>query len=217
MTCGLQRVLALSAVVLAIILLPSCGNKEQLVSITVTPSEATFLGLGAQVQLTATGNFIYPSGTKDLTSVVSWSTDSPTVMTVSKTGLVTGINVCGSGNAIATAFSNPANPSAGSAIRGSAHITIQFEGGGGCPVTLDVLVSGNGRVTSAPGGIDCGISTFACSAIFPAGTPVTLTAAPNPGATFASWVGCDSTSTTNGVNTCTVALSADRQVSGTFN
>ncbi|MBX3605942.1 MAG: hypothetical protein KF788_11740 [Piscinibacter sp.] len=43
---------------------------------------------------------------------------------------------------------------------------------------LTVQVSGNGRVTSAPAGIDCG---SACSTSFAAGTSVTLVAAPDIG------------------------------------
>ena len=77
--------------------------------------------------------------------------------------------------------------------------------------TLTVVKSGggSGRVTSAPAGIDCGSD---CSAGFPHGTDVTLTAAPSSGSTFAGWEGegC------SGTGTCMVAMDRVREVTATF-
>ena len=53
-------------------------------------------------------------------------------------------------------------------------------------VTVTLAGGGAGTVTSAPGGIDCGSD---CSELFAAGTPVTLTATPDPGSVFDGFSG----------------------------
>ncbi|GAC1537654.1 MAG: hypothetical protein NVS2B9_04010 [Myxococcales bacterium] len=75
---------------------------------------------------------------------------------------------------------------------------------------LDVASSGNGkgRVSSNPGGIDCGT---ACSSSFPKGTAVSLTATPEPGSKFAGWGGACS-----GSDGCTVTISGDSAATATF-
>jgi hypothetical protein len=199
------RALALGVVALASLFSLSCGNKQELVSLTVQPDKVTFLGIGATAQLTALGNYIHPPATEDITNLVTWSTDSPTEVTV-KNGLVTAINVCGGGNVIATSGS-PGN----SVVRGSANVVIEFEGGSGCPVSLGVSVTGTGFVTSQPGGINCGA---VCSALFPAGTSVTLSGSPVSPATSVIWGGCDSIQSTT--NTCIVVMNTARAVTATF-
>jgi hypothetical protein len=88
-------------------------------------------------------------------------------------------------------------------------------GGGGTPppasgtFTLSVSTSGSGAVTSSTGGINCGT---ACSAVLPAGTSVTLTAAPAPGQRLQAWGGACSGSAA----TCTVTMDVARSVSATF-
>jgi len=52
--------------------------------------------------------------------------------------------------------------------------------------TLTVTTTGSGRVTSSPGGIDCGAD---CVELYADGTMVTLTAAPDPGFRFDGWSG----------------------------
>ena len=89
------------------------------------------------------------------------------------------------------------------------------------PVSLTIVPStfllsvmkqgtGAGTVTSNVGSISCGAT---CSASYNNGTSVTLTAVASVGSTFASWIGCDSTSG----STCTVAMNSDRTVTTTFN
>jgi hypothetical protein len=68
--------------------------------------------------------------------------------------------------------------------------------------------TGSGTVTSSSAGIDCGAT---CSASFPSGTMVTLTATPDAGSVFTGWSG-DCT----GVGPCTVTMDQDRAVTGTF-
>jgi photosystem II stability/assembly factor-like uncharacterized protein len=78
--------------------------------------------------------------------------------------------------------------------------------------TLTVFKSGTGSgpVTSSPSGITCGST---CSASYPSGTSVTLTATPNSGSVFAGWSGaCSGTSAT-----CVVNVNAAKNVTATFN
>jgi uncharacterized delta-60 repeat protein len=67
--------------------------------------------------------------------------------------------------------------------------------------------TGSGTVTSAPAGIDCGGT---CSAVFPYGTIVTLTATPTPGSVFTGWSGdpdcADGTVTLNDDRSCTATF-----------
>jgi hypothetical protein len=57
---------------------------------------------------------------------------------------------------------------------------------GVCVVSVALAGAGSGTVTSAPAGIACPPT---CSAAFPAGGAVTLTAAPAAGSVFAGWAG----------------------------
>jgi Pro-kumamolisin, activation domain/Divergent InlB B-repeat domain len=74
--------------------------------------------------------------------------------------------------------------------------------------TLSVNVSGNGAVTSSPAGISC---PSTCSAIFNAGTQVTLTATPGGGEIFGGWSGA-----CTGSGGCTVAMNSATGVSASF-
>ncbi|MBI3900024.1 MAG: hypothetical protein HY308_17285 [Gammaproteobacteria bacterium] len=75
--------------------------------------------------------------------------------------------------------------------------------------TLTLTKSGSGGVTSAPAGIDCGSD---CSESYASGAVVTLTAAPAADSIFSGWGGDCSGSNL----TCTVTLSAARNVSASF-
>ena len=79
------------------------------------------------------------------------------------------------------------------------------------PVTLTVVRAGlgNGSVTSSPAGIACGTS---CSASFPSGGTVALTATPTGGAVFVGWSGGGC----SGTGTCTVAPTSATTVTATF-
>jgi hypothetical protein len=68
--------------------------------------------------------------------------------------------------------------------------------------------SGNGTVSSNPAGISCGSD---CSQSYSAGTPVTLSATPAPGSSFAGWGGACS-----GSGPCTVTMDANRSVQAAF-
>jgi hypothetical protein len=73
---------------------------------------------------------------------------------------------------------------------------------------LAVTVSGSGKVTSQPGGIDCGAT---CTAPFATDSTVTLTATPTPGWSFAGWTGACA-----GTGPCPVTMSDPRAVTATF-
>ncbi|HEY3275921.1 MAG TPA: hypothetical protein VGJ94_04820 [Syntrophorhabdaceae bacterium] len=68
------------------------------------------------------------------------------------------------------------------------YLVCQFQGATPCNRTLTVTATGNGAVTSTPGGIACGAT---CAGTFVLGTPVTLTATATPGSgySFSNWTG----------------------------
>ena len=90
----------LGAMVLIGLVIPltSCNNSPSLTSITVSPNVMNFGGAGLTTQLTATGSYTHPGHpaiTKDITTLVNWSSSTPECVTVSSTGLITsGGNVC---------------------------------------------------------------------------------------------------------------------------
>jgi hypothetical protein len=69
--------------------------------------------------------------------------------------------------------------------------------------------TGGGTVTSSPAGISCDGS---CQAIFADPTPVTLTATPASGSTFAGWAGAGC----GGTGSCVVPMIGDRNVTANF-
>ncbi|MBI5730430.1 MAG: DUF11 domain-containing protein, partial [Ignavibacteriales bacterium] len=75
--------------------------------------------------------------------------------------------------------------------------------------TLTINRTGSGTVTSNPAGIYCGA---ACTATFDAGTNVTLTASPDPSATFSGWGG-DASGTSSPV---TITMDGNKTVNATF-
>jgi hypothetical protein len=70
--------------------------------------------------------------------------------------------------------------------------------------------TGSGIVTSSPAGIECG---SACTAEFPPGTSLTLSATSSPGTAPVQWLGCDSI---NPQNQCLITLGSSKQVTATF-
>jgi Divergent InlB B-repeat domain len=79
---------------------------------------------------------------------------------------------------------------------------------GNDPLPLTVAVTGNGKVTSTPAGIDCGAT---CTASFARGTTVTLEALPADGSQFAGWSGACA-----GTAECTVTLTVAASVNAAF-
>jgi phospholipase C len=110
---------------------------------------------------------------------------------------------CGGGGAIGAASSPPAGGTGGSQASSS-------------QISVNIIGSGSGTVTSSPAGISCAQS---CTGSFPGGTSVTLTAAPQAqkGSVFANWnglctgTGFSCTFTVNGTGSVTAIFDASLQ------
>jgi len=126
---------------------------------------------------------------------LTWASSNTSVATISASGRATGV---GRGvTTISVSDSAGNNASTLLTVRTMETLTVTRSG------------VGNGTVTSAPSGINCGT---ACSATYLDGTTVTLTATPGALSILVGWTGCDSVSG----NTCTVTMSAGRSVNAEF-
>ena len=76
-------------------------------------------------------------------------------------------------------------------------------------LTVNESGTGSGTVMSSPTGINC--QSAYCSASFPSGTQVTLTATPNSGYIFTGWSGV-----CTGTGTCTLTMNQNQNVTATF-
>jgi len=193
-----------------------CARETRLTQITLQPGSEEFLfpNPNAQVHFTAFGTFIHPPSTRDITAEVTWSTDTPQLITVA--GGVVSPTGAGCGSATVIATSNKDTGGSKNIVVGTATVTVDNPNDPNCPsgstpsVTLSVIVMGNGTVTSSPAGINCPGS---CAASFPQNTSVTLTPAPAGGGSFGGWQNCPVTSG----NSCIVTLTANESVTATFN
>jgi hypothetical protein len=190
--------LALGALVAvgAMLSLPSCGHDQKLVSLSITPASPGFTfsvpTAGATGQYTATGTYIHPPATKDVTSQATWAVNDNVVSM--NAGLVTTNGSCGSADVSATMPEGTGGAS--NIVIGYSFVTVEDKTNPNCPggsVTSGELVvtpagNGVGTVTSQPGGINCPGTT--CGATFPTGTLVTLTATPGVNSRFGMWTGC---------------------------
>ncbi|HWY57391.1 MAG TPA: alkaline phosphatase family protein [Terriglobales bacterium] len=103
------------------------------------------------------------------------------------------------------------NPTCVVTVNASEKVTATFNPVQGTALLSVALAgSGSGTVTSNPAGINCGTT---CTAPFNTGTPVTLTETPAQNSIFAGW----SVSSCGNNSTCVVTLSANDNVTATFN
>jgi hypothetical protein len=116
-------ILTLIAVASLLLITPSCADSSKLISIQVMPNPVVFQGVGARVQFTALGSYLHPPETKDITNEVEWRIDVSYLATINSSGVAVATSVCGAGNVVATVYSNPSDPSNGSAIVGTAAIS----------------------------------------------------------------------------------------------
>jgi uncharacterized repeat protein (TIGR03803 family) len=87
--------------------------------------------------------------------------------------------------------------------------TVFILGAVGFDVSVALMGTGSGTVTSTPPGINCGAT---CSASFAGGTMLTLTATAVAGSAFSGWTGACA-----GTGSCTLTVNAAKSVSATFN
>jgi List-Bact-rpt repeat protein/Big-like domain-containing protein len=222
-------VVILAAVAGLLLGVNSCGRSQELVGIQVQPSSETFgasnipvaADAGLSVQLRALGTYIHPPVTKDITSQVTWTSNTPQMVTVNSAGVITVTGqACGATLISATVNTNSSSggiSSSGALVTGfmTANVVcFTSSGGAGSPaLTVTFMGNGSGKVTSSPTGVSCA-SPSACLAQFASGSTVTLTATPNGGSLFGSWVGCD---TPSSANPCDVTMTTNRTVTVTFN
>jgi List-Bact-rpt repeat protein len=175
------------------------------------------------VQLKALGQYIHPPVTKDITSQVVWSTNTPQVAVVSSTGLLSpGGAACGNALIFATVQTNHSSggrSSSGALITGQMTANVACAGSGGIgggggggtsTLSVDFAGSGSGTISTNPPGLGCASQ---CAAPFATGSSISITATPSSGSSFGTWVGCDSTSG----QTCSLVLNNSRTVTVTFN
>ena len=107
--------LGLCVTVFLIAGLSACAHEQQLVSMTIVPAVENFgatnipveANAGATVQLRALGSYIHPPVTKDITNQVVWVSNTPDMVTVNATGLITATGVsCGGTIISATVTTN---------------------------------------------------------------------------------------------------------------
>lgn len=132
----MTKAFLVSLAVFALVMLSGCGHPTQLDSVDVRPSSVTIVGVGvnAQVQFLADGNFIHPMETRNITSQVTWTSTFPGVASVDSNGLATSGFDCGTTLITATAGNNIGVPFSPKAIEfGTATFTVALPGTPGCP------------------------------------------------------------------------------------
>ena len=118
--------------------------------------------------------------------------------------------------------------SSSSSSSGSASMTASSSSSSGGPssssssgqttpttITITVLASGPGRVTSSPTGIVCGAGATACTATFPTTALVALTATPNNGGSH-TWSVASCPGSATGASTCNVSGVGSRTIGVAF-
>jgi Divergent InlB B-repeat domain len=201
----------------------SCARSQQLTAITISPSAFTYFAPASPgsspnpIPLTAYGTYIHPPETKDITSQVTWASNQTLVADVSSSGVLTAGLACGTANISATYYTD--GNKSGNLMVGFMTVTVEGPASEGCPtgtatqnLSVDILSGGaDGTIASSPAGINCGTT---CTAAFPTGSTVTLTATPSGTHAFLGWMlGCTSSSGT----TCEVTMNSNVIVTASFN
>jgi YVTN family beta-propeller protein len=181
---------------------PLSGTGISLVSIAVTPA-STSVTATKTVQFTATGTF-NDNSTQDLTNFVNWTSSSSGIATINPGGLATGVAAGGPITITATSGN----------IFGTAQLTVNplvvtF------PLNVTLIGTGTGSVTDNLGSINCvntaGVISGTCSANYPAGTVVNLTASATQPSTFGGYLGA-----CTGTGACSVTMNSAQSVTASF-
>jgi hypothetical protein len=225
--------IALIATATSLLVVSSCGDPQELVTITVEPATETIGAsnipvmddAGIQVQLRALGTYIHPPVVKDITDQVTWASNTPQLVTVNSTGLMVATGVLCGGALVSASVTTNHN---GSGVSSSGAVVTGFMtanvvcftgngsgGSGGSEPVLTINFSGGGTgvVASTTSGFTCSSTNVSCVDSFPSGTAITLTANPVSPSTFGGWSGGGCTGTGN----CTLLLQTDTTVIATFN
>jgi uncharacterized repeat protein (TIGR02543 family) len=174
---------------------PVKGEGDEMVihSFSVQP-----FGLNLSVTTVGNGTVMSSDGTIDCLPLCSYNYPSGTPVTLTATPAAGWTFGSWSG------CDSPNGNICSLTMNGARKVTVTF-----LTDPLTVMKTGAGTVTSADGNINCG---NVCSAGYPNGTPVTLTATPAAGWAFGSWSGCDSV---NG-NVCSLIMNSARTVTAAF-
>jgi len=229
-----RKWLAVGALIVAAISLlsvASCGDPQELVSLSIQPSAVTIgasnipvpADAGIQVQLRALGTYIHPPVTKDITDKVIWNSDTPQMFTIDSTGLMTTTGLLCGGALISASVTTNADgsgvSSSGAIVTGNITASVVCftstgSGGGSSEpiLTVNFQGSGTGVVASSTSGFSCASTAVSCVDSFPSGTTVTLNATPISPSVFGGWSGgC------TGTGVCTLLMQSDTTVTATFN
>jgi hypothetical protein len=220
---------ALVITAIALLSVSSCGDSQQLVSISIQPGVETFgaanipviNNAGATVQLSALGTYVHPPVTKDITDQVIWASNTPGMVTVNSTGLITATGDACGGTLISATVQTNADASglssSGAIVTASMTANVVCftgtgDGGGEPTLTLGFAGTGTGTVTVSPSEFSCATTDISCVTSFPPDTTVILTATPVAPSVFGVWSGgC------TGSSSCTILLQSDTTVTATFN
>ena len=182
-------------------------------AITIFPGAGTqtLYTLGETAQFIATGTYTAAPTTVDITDLVTWAATDPAIATINSSGLTTAVS-CGVQSCISNITASVTDPVSGFIV-GTSNITVEPNGGGSTLPSLSVYLvgAGTGTVVSSPAGINCSGSGQGCTAYFPKGSTVTLTASPSTG-------GWSSNCNPDGPGTsCSVIMSTNQTVGAIFN
>ncbi len=177
-------------------------------TVSAFPASVGTLAVGGTQQFSALG--LYGDGTfQDLTSEATWNSSNTGVLQIGSTGLATAV---GSGTATITA-------QFGGQTSAGVLVTVS---GGATTFKVQLVLEGAayGTVTDSTGAINCTNTTAqgatgTCTANFNSNAQVTLTETPGAGSVFGGWGisnVCPGT-----IATCTFTITADQELSATFN
>ena len=130
----------------------SCAHDQQLVNITIKPEVENFGSAdpALNVQLRAIGNYIHPPVSKDITDQVAWASNTPKMVTVTSTGLLSPAGfACGNALVSATVTTNHSvgnRSSSGAIISGYMTANVACLSTTGPILTVDFAGVGSGNV-----------------------------------------------------------------------